>query len=188
MGRHVRHRTVIKACPYEALFRIRGYWARVKVLVFFEVGVLLSEASTWIINITRVGEYLRHCHSDIVRLPADELEAGRRFVDQLEAIIVIVLVLFHPRALEVLCLAEEVGFASEAVGGRAHTCHQPIVQLLFDAVEHARWKDVVMEAIRIEEDYVAIAHILVQELLSIAWVISLSATLIGEVVGLLLSW
>ena len=158
------------------------------MLLFFEVGVIDSEASTWIIHVTRICEYLRHCHSDIVRLPANELEAGRRFVDQLEAIVVIVLVFLHPWALEVLCLAEEVGFAGEAVGGRAQACHQPIVQLLFDAVEHARWKDVVMEAIREEEDYVAIAHVLVQELLSIAWVISLSSALVGEVVGLLLSW
>ena len=149
---------------------------------------MLSEASTWIIHVSLVREYLRHCHSDIVRLAANELEAGRRFIDQLEAIIVIVLELFHPWALEVLSLAEEVGFAGEAVGGRAHTCHQTIVQLLFDAVEHARWEDVVMEAIRVEQNYVAVAHVLVQELLSVPWVITLSSTLIGEVVGLLLSW
>ena len=184
----VRHRTVIEACPYEALFRIRGYWACVQVLLFYEVGVTFSEASTWIIHVASVSEYLSHCHSDIVGLTAKELEAGRRLIDQLEAIIVIVLELFHPWALEVRCLTEEVSFAGEAVGGSAHTCHQAIEQLLFDAVEHARWEDVVMEAICVEEDYVAIAHILVQELLCITWVISLSTALVGEVVGLLLSW
>ena len=45
-----------------------------------------------------------------------------------------------------------------------------------------------MEAICVEEDYVAIPHVLVQELLRITWVISFRPALVGEVVGLLLSW
>ena len=134
-----------------------------------------------------ISEYLSHSDRDIVVLAAQILETFRRLVHQGQPVLLVVLQVFHPGALEALILPQKVCLAGQAVSCIAEALNEAVFEVLLDAVDHATVEHVVGEAIREHQNNITVLDI-VHKLVSIVRVVAHSgrAALVGKVVRLLL--